>query len=173
MGPIEDILERLRFARTYSLSLVDATPESEWGFRQPMPGLTHLAWQIGHMALAEYGLCLAATRGARPSDVVLLPPDHRELFGRGTKVHPEGAASANAPAYPSPAELRARLDRVHEAVLAELPELASMDLSAPTLIPFAIAKTKIAALRFCPEHEMLHAGQIGLLRRMLGHASLR
>ena len=30
-------------------------------------------------------------------------------------------------------------------------------------------KTKIDTLRWCGDHELIHAGQIGLLRRLLGH----
>ncbi len=33
--------------------------------------------------------------------------------------------------------------------------------------------TKLGALLYCARHEALHAGQIGLLRRLLGYKSLR
>jgi hypothetical protein len=172
MDLLTSILERVRFTRGYSLTLIDATPQSDW-FRQPFPGVSHIAWQVGHLAMAEYGLCLAAVRGPRASDVEILPPEHKVLFGRGSVVCPEGESAPDAPAYPTADELRARLDRVHKAVLDEVPSFASLDLAAPTLIPLSVSKTKLDALRFCPEHELMHAGQIGLLRRMLGHASLR
>jgi hypothetical protein len=65
------------------------------------------------------------------------------------------------------------LDRVHRAALAELATMSEADLEAPSLIQLAIAKTRRDAMEFCPEHEMLHAGQIGLLRRLFGHKPLR
>ena len=34
-------------------------------------------------------------------------------------------------------------------------------------------ETKLGALFFCSVHEMMHAGQIGLLRRLLGKSPLR
>ena len=34
--------------------------------------------------------------------------------------------------------------------------------------PHQFATTKLRALLWCAQHEMLHAGQIGMLRRYLG-----
>jgi hypothetical protein len=34
-------------------------------------------------------------------------------------------------------------------------------------------KTKYEAIRFCAQHEMIHVGQIALLRRLLGYEALR
>src|SRR5262249_35981311 len=73
-----------------------------------------------------------------------------------------------ASAYP-PAQLRAALDRVHEQVLRELPALDEAELDRPVPHPHPFAKTKLLALLWCAHHEMLHAGQIGLLRRHLGY----
>jgi hypothetical protein len=36
------------------------------------------------------------------------------------------------------------------------------------LIPHDLFTTRIAGLRYAPLHEMIHCGQIALLRRMLG-----
>jgi hypothetical protein len=33
--------------------------------------------------------------------------------------------------------------------------------------------TKLEAIEFCSQHELLHAGQIALLRRLLGRPPLR
>ena len=51
-------LEQIEFARTYTkMFLEDLTPE-EW-FWQPPEAVTHIAWQVGHLAIAEFGLaCL-------------------------------------------------------------------------------------------------------------------
>jgi hypothetical protein len=71
-------------------------------------------------------------------------------------------------AYPS-AEIRSVLDKVHEQVLRELPGLDEASLDQPVPHPHPFAKTKLLALLWCAHHEMLHAGQIGLLRRHLGY----
>jgi uncharacterized damage-inducible protein DinB len=35
-----------------------------------------------------------------------------------------------------------------------------------------LAQTKRASLLWCAQHELVHAGQIGLLRRLLGYPPL-
>jgi hypothetical protein len=40
-------------------------------------------------------------------------------------------------------------------------------------MPYAGYPTKLGALLFCPLHEMIHAGQIGLLRRLMGKPPIR
>jgi uncharacterized damage-inducible protein DinB len=61
---------------------------------------------------------------------------------------------------------------VHEQVLRELSALNEDELDHPVPHPHPFAKTKLTALLWCSHHEMLHAGQIGLLRRQLGHPPL-
>jgi uncharacterized damage-inducible protein DinB len=60
-------------------------------------------------------------------------------------------------------------DRVHDQVLREVRGLDEGELDQPVPHPHPFAKTKLLALVWCAHHEMLHAGQIGLLRRQLGH----
>jgi uncharacterized damage-inducible protein DinB len=63
-------------------------------------------------------------------------------------------------------------DRVHRQVLRELPGLPEADLDSPPFRPHPLARTKRECLFWCAQHEMVHAGQIGLLRRLLGHPPL-
>jgi hypothetical protein len=63
-------------------------------------------------------------------------------------------------------------DRVHEQVLREVRGLDEGELDRPVPHPHPFATTKLLALLWCSQHEMLHAGQIGLLRRHLGYAPL-
>jgi uncharacterized damage-inducible protein DinB len=39
--------------------------------------------------------------------------------------------------------------------------------------PWAVQATKLGCLLFCSHHEMIHAGQLGLLRRLLGLGPVR
>jgi hypothetical protein len=50
-----------------------------------------------------------------------------------------------------------------------LPGLAEAELDQTVPHPHPFATTKLLALLWCAHHEMLHAGQIGLLRRLLGY----
>lgn len=156
---LRDAIQHIQFARWYTLRLLDTIDPADW-FRMPAGGVTHVGWQVAHLAMAEYRLCLLRVRGPRPEDEELIPPRFQAL-GRGD---PEPDPAQN----PSPAELRAVLDRVHERVLTDLPALAESELDAPLAVEHPIAKTKIEALRWCAAHELVHAGQVALLRRLFG-----
>jgi hypothetical protein len=156
--------DQIVFARNYTLWLLDSTDPVEW-FRQPTEGITHIAWQVGHLAMAEYRLALVRIRGQRPEDAELISEDFVKRFGPSP---PDPDPARN----PSPAEIRAVLDRVHRQALHELQGLSEEELDQPTAKPHPKFTTKLGSLFWCGQHEMLHAGQIGLLRRLLGHAPL-
>ena len=54
-------IDQLEHVRPYTLRLLDSVNESEW-FRMPPGGVTHIAWQAGHLAFAEYRLALERIR---------------------------------------------------------------------------------------------------------------
>lgn len=155
-------VEQIRFARTYTLGLALDVDPADW-FRMP-GGVTHIAWQLGHLATAEYRLALERIRGRVAADDALFDDAFFRCFTGGAAPAPD------ARRYPPPAEIRAVLDRVHEQALRELPQLSEATLGEPPVKPHKIVRTKLASLLWCGRHEMLHAGQIGLLRRLLGKA---
>jgi hypothetical protein len=158
--------EQIEFARAYMLATLAEIDEGEW-FAMPAGCPTHVAWQVGHLAMAEYGLCLFRVRGRQPIDLELMTSSFRKLFSRGTV--PEGDTAK----YPPAAEVRATLDRVHAQVLLEAPSFTAEQLQEPVEMPYAVEATKLGGLFFCSHHEMLHAGQLGLLRRLLGKPPIR
>lgn len=158
---LELALEQIRAARSYTLWMLDGIAEEEWF---AMPGdTTHIAWQVGHLAFAQYRLALDRVRGERPEDEHLISAELLRVCGRDS-----APAAGDQAKYPTVAELRAVLDRVHATVLSETANLAESDLEAPPLKPHRLFETKLGSLLWCSRHEMLHAGQIGLLRRLLG-----
>lgn len=159
----ERAIAPLEFARAYSLRLIDSTPEADW-FRMP-GGVSHVAWQVGHLAMAEYRLCLFRCRGKQPGDDSVITESFQSLF-RGEAVEPDPAK------YPSPAELRDVLNRVHAKALEEVPTYADADLDSPLALSHPYCKIKADCLVWAPQHELTHAGQIGLLRRLLGNKPL-
>ncbi len=164
MTRLEQALVQLNLARTYSLDLLNDVPKKDW-FWMPAPGVTHVAWQAGHLATAQYHLALARIRGNRPEDRNLFPTDNFvELFGRSSKP------MADTGQYPTPAELLATLERITAQAAQELPTLTEEQLDQPTDLvrPHPIVTTKLSSLLWCTHHEFSHAGQIGLLRRLLG-----
>jgi len=163
---LEFAIGQIEFARGYTLSVLNEIDEGLW-FTMPPGCPTHVAWQVGHLAMAEYGLCLYRLRGRQEVDLTLMTSGFRKLFSRGTT--PE----ADAGKYPPPAEIRATLDRVHAQVLKEAAGFSEAQLAEPVDMPYAVHANKLGGLLFCSHHEMLHAGQLGLLRRLLGKSPIR
>ena len=152
---------QIRYARDYTLQLLDATPRELW-FKIPDGLPTNIAWQVGHLTVSQYGLLLFRIRGRQSEDLELIPGKFRKAYGRGStpKSDPGG--------QPSPDELIDRLNRVSQLGLAELESVSSDVLLEPVEMPYAVYPTKLGAILFCPMHEQIHAGQIGILRRALG-----
>jgi uncharacterized damage-inducible protein DinB len=158
-------IEQIVFARNYTVKLLETVPESAW-FRMPAEGVTHVAWQVGHLAMAEYRLTLERTRGRQPGDEQLISDAFLLQFGR------ESVPDAEPSHYPDPAEIREVFDRVHRQALHELPRLDDAELAEPPLKPHPLFTTRLGGLHWCSQHELLHAGQIALLRRLLGQSPL-
>ncbi|MFM5995530.1 MAG: DinB family protein [Dolichospermum sp.] len=163
---VELAIKHLESARAYMKGLVaDLTPD-EW-FWTPQPPISHIAWQVGHLAVAEYGLMLFRQRGRQEVDGELMSGAFRKLFMKGT------AASADRSGHPSPDEILAVLDRVHQQVLLEVPCFPDADLDQPIDPPHSVVSTRYGSMLFAGDHEMLHAGQIGFLRRLMGKSPVR
>ena len=165
MSRLQLAVEQIVFARNYTVRLLEQTPAAEW-FRLPPSGVSHIAWQVGHLAMAEYRLCLERIRGPRPADSDLISDGFLRLFGRESVPDPDPAK------YPGAADIRAVFDLVHQQALAALRDLDENELDQPVLKPHSLARTKLWALLWCAQHEAVHAGQIGLLRRQLGYPLL-
>ncbi len=161
MTRLEFALHSLRSSRSYTNATLDKIDPADW-FRMPEQGVTHVAWQVGHLAVAEFRLASIRIWGDRPTDAAILPPGYVPLFGKGSTPDPDPSK------YPSAGEIRAVFDRVHEAVLAELPKLDDASLDILTEPAHAIATTRFEAILWAARHEMVHTGQIALLRRLFG-----
>lgn len=157
---LDAALSQIRAARAYTLERLDGLDDDEW---YVMPGgVTHIAWQVGHLAMAQYRLCLDRIRGERPDDERLISAEFLQRVGR------DSVPSVERTNHPSVAELREVLSRVHEAALGECARLTDAELAAVPTKPHRLFDTKLDSLLWCARHEMVHAGQIGLLRRLLG-----
>ena len=156
---------QIEFARAYTRRLLSDLSDDDW-FAQPAGFPNHVAWQVGHLAVAEYGLCLFRIRGRGPDDTRLMPSTFRKTFSRGTI--PRTQRDAN----PEPAEIRKVFDAVHEEAMRLLAQVGAGSLSKPVEMPYSVEPTQLGGLFFCSAHEMLHAGQIGAIRRLLGKEPL-
>jgi hypothetical protein len=164
---LEIAKRHIESVRQYTLNLLQDLSDDEW-FWTPQPAITHIAWQVGHLAMAQYGLTLFRQRGRQDVDGDLMSSSFRKMFAKGSDP-----ASSPRSDYPSPREIRQVLDRVHSQMLLELPTFDGDGLDEPVDPPHVAFSTRYGALLFAGDHEMLHAGQIGLLRRLMGKVPLR
>ncbi len=167
MATLQHVIEQLKTARKYTDDLLNHVEATDW-FRFPDGGITHIAWQAGHLAICEYGLALKRIRGVRPEDADLFPQNFGGLFGKGSTPVEDPSV------YPNIADLRHHMRTIHDQTVAELSGMEPALFDEPTSDPpHPMFRTKLGALEWCVQHEFLHAGQIGLLRRMLGKTYLR
>lgn len=163
---LELVLRRIMFVRKYTMSLLEDLSDEDW-YWMPESFPTHIAWQVGHIAMSHYGLTLFRQRGRnREVDTTLMSSKFRKLFMKGTT--PKPGAEDN----PTPEELLGALDRVLQQTIVELPNFEDI-LDEPVDAPHAAFGTKYGSLLFVADHEMLHSGQIGMLRRLMGKEPLR
>lgn len=158
-------IRKIEFTRKYTMSLLEDLADEDW-YWSPQDFCTHIAWQVGHIAMSHYGLTLFRQRGRGENDSKLMSSKFRKLFMKGTEPKREREA------YPDPQEILEVLERVRQQTHAEI---ASFDgeLDQPIDAPHAAFGTRYGALLFVADHEMLHAGQIGMLRRLMGKTPLR
>lgn len=163
---IELARKQIEFAREYTnLLLADVQP-NDW-FQIPHGAVSHLGWQMGHLAMAQYGLVLLRIRGKEREDKEFITNDFIRCFKKGS------SPIADPAAYPAPDEIRTVFDAVFCRAMEETAGFTLEQLSESLPMPTAVHENKLGSLLFCPMHEMLHAGQIGALRRQLGKEPLR
>ncbi len=165
-SPPELAAKQIAFARSYTLGLLEDVDDDLW-LTMPKGCSTHIAWQVAHLAMAQYGLCLFRQRGRADVDRELLPRGFVKMYGKGSAPNPDPEKNL------SPPEIRGILERVHEQASEEMAGYSEATLSEAIDMPYAVYPTRLGALLFCPHHEMIHAGQIGLLRRLLGKEPVR
>ena len=159
------VMRQIEFARNYTMTLLEDLNDDDW-FWSPPEYPTHIAWQVGHIAMSEYGLAMFQQRGRLTEDRERMSGKYRKLFLRGTEP------KLDREAYPSPPEILEVLNNVHQQMRIEVPTFEEI-LDEEVGPPHAAYATKYGALLFAPQHEMLHAGQIGVLRRLMGKPSIR
>lgn len=163
---LQAAIGQIQFARRYTLELLDATPRDLW-FQIPAGMSTNIAWQLGHITVSQYGLLMFRIRGRRPEDLDLIPGKFRKAYGR------QSVPSDDASSQPTADEFLQRMNQVYENSLAELKTVDSNVLLESVDMPYAAYPIKLGAILFCPMHEQIHAGHLGMLRRSLGLAPVR
>jgi len=126
---------------------------------RPCPGANHVAWQLGHLIVAETRLVNGITPGAMPE----LPAGFADHFNKET-------ASNDDPAFfPRKAPLMEQFSKTRQGTLKWVASLTVADLDKPMTGPIAQRVPTIGHLvAMLPGHVLMHLGQFQVIRRKLG-----
>lgn len=163
---IDAAVERMKQTREMLKGFLADLQPDEW-FWQPHEGVTNIAWQVGHITATQYALCLVRVRGEQVTDQLLISDEIRTRYGRGSTPSHDPAANT------SPQELVRVLDAVAEHTYSELALMSDAFLDVELKNPHPRFSTPLGAVEFCPSHELLHIGQVILLRRLMGRPANR
>ena len=147
-----------QFLVGFGQSLLDEIPDERMT-EQPLPGVNHPAWILGHLALTADGV--GATFGGQKT----LPAEWSTLVGQGSKP------SSVRRDYPSKSELlRAFAEchhRLREQVAGAGPELLSQPPAHPRARAAFPTLMELATF-ILTGHCGVHLGQLSAWRRMIG-----
>lgn len=160
------LADQLRRTREWTLMLLAGFEGEEWTF-QLKPGAQHALWICGHLASAQDTLVFQRCLG-KP----VLAPDFRVHFPTGGPVK-----SAAEHAWPTVDEVRERMADMQRRTEAAVAAMSDALLAEPAFgkdgAPHPHYDTKLGAVSHAARHEAFHAGQIAMIRRMLGKPFLR
>ncbi|MEN1678846.1 MAG: DinB family protein [Planctomycetota bacterium] len=158
---IEHATQRMKLARSFTHHCLEDLAPEQW-FWQPADGMNHIAWHVGHLAFAQYFLCLKRIRDRIEADEPLISTKFLKRYKRGSSPDPMPENNETI------AELRRVVDGVFDEAMRELAKWTDEELDVPSSPPHPVFDTKLGAIEWCPQHEMMHAGQMTLLRRLMG-----
>jgi len=167
MNQGEFLVRDLEGTRDWTLKLIADLKGDDWFF-QPAPGLAHPLWLCGHLAVSQHTLVWVRCLG------------HTILVDEFTKHFPIGGPvkSVKDHHYPSVENILATMEDVHEQTCAAVRKLSDEFLEQPAFAgdgksPHPHYNDKRGAIAHCNRHEAFHAGQIAMIRRLLGKPFLR
>lgn len=161
------LVDQLETTRDWTRKLLADLRGDDWSF-QPAPGLAHPLFLCGHLAVSQdvliHDRCLN-----RP----ILPAAFKSHFAIGKPV-----ASTREHDFPLIEEILNTMEDVHRRTCAAVVAMSDELLAQPAFgadgkTPHPHYRDKRGAVSHCARHEAFHAGQIALIRRLLGKVFLR
>jgi hypothetical protein len=126
---------------------------------RPVPHSHHIAWQLGHLLLSEAMMASGVRAGAG----IALPAGFLERHSAGHEY-----AESCATPFLSKAQYLALRTQQREKTIELVQSIAEAELSEPGPEKMrSYAPTKGAVLLAIGTHEMMHAGQWAVVRRLL------
>ena len=163
MNRMEFTLHLLEDTRKHTLAQVEDLTDQEMMF-QPKPEVNHALWLLGHVATSENGLILRWCAGESA-----LPEEYVKLFFMGTSPDPDPAV------YPAKEEILKVLADVHTRAVEVVRDLSAEELDERPIGydemrggARELFWSKGACIWHHAMHEASHAGQITILRRLMG-----
>jgi len=130
---------------------------------RPVPGANHIAWQLGHLIMAENYLINSVCPGSMPA----LPE------GFGSRYAKETAAIDDPKAFNTKDELLKIYREQRAASLAALAKVSEADFERDSPESMrGYAPKVIDVFLMQPSHVVMHAGQWAVIRRKLGRPPL-
>ncbi len=127
---------------------------------RPVPNANHIAWQLGHLILAEVDLVGKHVPGVSFPE---LPAGFREKHAK------EAAANDSPGAFLKRAEYLSLFNNLREITVTAVDKLSDADLDRPNTGTMAkFAPTVGALLLLQSNHTLMHVGQFTPVRRKLG-----
>ncbi len=140
-----------------SMLLSDLTTEDI--MQRPAPGANHVAWQLGHLITSTRYFGETIRAGSMPE----LPQGFEQQHSKETAGSDDPAAFLTKDQYVS------LLDQQRAAMLALACQLDEAALAADAPEEVRSFAPRVADMMgLVAEHEMMHSGQISVLRRKLG-----
>jgi hypothetical protein len=140
----------------------------EWNF-QLGPGLHHALWLCGHLTTAQESLVFKRCLGQEG----VLEEEFRAHFSIGGPV-----PGPDEHSFPRPKVVLAAMDALHARTLKAIRSMSDELLAEPAFAADGKSKhpfydTKLGAITHLARHEAFHAGQLAMLRRLMGKPFLR
>ena len=129
---------------------------------RPVPGMNHIAWQLGHLISSSHGM-LASIGQPAPA----LPSGFEEAYAKGTSESDDPAKFAKKEVY---LDLANKIKAATLAAVDAFPD-AKLDEPGPENMR-EYAPTNAAILTLLGSHWLMHSGQFVAVRRKLGKAPL-
>src|SRR5262245_8357122 len=109
MNRLQQLVHGIVTARKMTVGMLEQVPGEAW-FHQPVPGGQHVAWIVGHLALADdWGMLSVGVKDRRLKDL--------EVYFKA------GGITGDAANYPGVDDLRKAFDDAHQRFVSRLAEI--------------------------------------------------